>query len=77
MIIKFGGSLIIDFMVSIPSYIKYPALNISHAAAILFYELFKHSEHAKIGDNIKPASIKEKKIMPKMAFLLGKYTSTK
>lgn len=32
-----------DLVVTIPSSERYPTLNISHAAAIVFYELFKHA----------------------------------
>lgn len=50
--------MLCDFAVSIPSSREYPALNISHAAAVLFYEL-----SLKKGDNIlshiSPASRRE------------------
>ena len=32
-----------DFIVSIPTSPKYTTMNISHAASILFYEIFQHS----------------------------------
>ncbi len=48
-----------DFVVSIPSSVRYRALNISHAAAIIFYELSKASRMKKVGDNYAPATSKE------------------
>ena len=47
-----------DFVVTIPSSKKYPTLNISHACAILFYELFN-----KAGNIHEVASGKEKEIL--------------
>jgi tRNA/rRNA methyltransferase len=52
-----------DFIINIPTSKKYPAMNISHAAAIIFYELFKESFKKDITDRIKPASRKERSIM--------------
>ncbi|MBI4448384.1 TrmJ/YjtD family RNA methyltransferase [Candidatus Woesearchaeota archaeon] len=37
-----------DLIVHIPSSIDYSTLNVSHAAAIIFYELFKHNKEAKV-----------------------------
>ncbi len=54
-----------DFVVNIPTSEKYHALNISHAAAIIFYELFKEAGMKKTIENIKPATRKEKEIMLK------------
>ena len=50
-----------DFVVSIPSSKKYPTLNISHACAILFYELFKGEKNST--DHINFASAKDKEIL--------------
>lgn len=50
-----------DLIVTIPASKKYPALNISHAAAIVLYELFKYSKSVKVGSHIPLASAKEKK----------------
>jgi len=52
-----------DFVVAIPASPKYPAMNVSHAAAIIFYELFKKSRKKKIGEHIVPVSKKEKDVM--------------
>ncbi|MBN2367569.1 RNA methyltransferase [Candidatus Woesearchaeota archaeon] len=52
-----------DFIVSIPSSKKYPALNISHAAAIVFYELYKKTGKNKINSHIRAATPKEKEVM--------------
>ncbi len=54
-----------DFIVTIPSSKKYPTLNASHAAAILFYELFKKSGLEKNNDKITPVSNKEKEVILK------------
>ncbi len=54
-----------DFVIAIPTSKKYPAMNISHAAAIIFYEFFKKSENEKITDYIKAISGEEKKAVLK------------
>jgi tRNA/rRNA methyltransferase len=38
-------------------------MNISHAAAVIFYELFKESFKKNITEKIKPASRKERDVM--------------
>ena len=50
------------FVVSIPASVKYGSMNISHAAAIVLYELSKKSEIKKIGGFV-PASEKEKEVI--------------
>ena len=55
-----------DFIVTIPTSRKYGTLNASHAAAIIFYELFKKSKKRKIITNVKYASRKEKDIAIKL-----------
>ncbi len=47
-----------DIVVHIPTDHKYPVMNVSHAAAIVFYELF--SADKKLGSD---ASLREKKIL--------------
>lgn len=54
-----------DFIVSIPTSKKYPAMNISHAVAIILYELFKESKKSKLGDTVVPMSGKDKEIILK------------
>lgn len=54
-----------DFIVTIPSSKKYSALNISHAASILFYELYKVKGENKINKDIAPVTSKEKEIIMK------------
>jgi len=54
-----------DFLISIPTSREYPALNISHAAAIIFYEIYKQTGKNKITSHIKPASVREKEIIMK------------
>lgn len=49
-----------DLVVTIPTSKKYPTMNVSHAAAIIMYELFKNSNAQKIGDNIKYATKDDK-----------------
>ena len=51
-----------DILVTIPASKKYPTLNISHASAILFYELFKNKKN-KSNEYIKFATKKEKEII--------------
>lgn len=51
-----------DLVVTIPSSKKYPSLNISHAVAIVLYELFKPSRAVKVGSHISLASSREKKV---------------
>ena len=52
-----------DFVVTIPASVKYRALNLSHAAAILFYELSKGSRMKKISGNFVPVPAREKEVM--------------
>lgn len=54
-----------DFVVTIPATQKYPALNISHAVAIILYEIFNKIEQKKITD-ITPISRKEKEVIMKL-----------
>lgn len=49
-----------DIVVNIPCTKKYPEMNVSHAATILLYEIFKHSGKEKTGDNILPATREQK-----------------
>lgn len=51
-----------DFIVSIPSSKKYPTLNISNAASIIFYEIFKNQKTENIISHINLATQVEKKI---------------
>lgn len=55
-----------DVVVSIPSCSAYPALNLSHAAAIMAYELGRHSGRVAIHDHIAPVSRMELKHMVMM-----------
>ena len=49
-----------DIVVTIPTSKKYPTMNVSHAATIIMYEIFKNSNSPKVGDNIKPATKEDK-----------------
>jgi TrmH family RNA methyltransferase len=48
-----------DVIVSIPTHESYPILNITHAAAIIFYELFKNEKTYPVED-LEEASLEEK-----------------
>ncbi len=54
-----------DFIINIPTS-KYSALNISHAAAIIFYELFKEKGKKELAKRIPPITKKEKEIILKL-----------
>lgn len=54
-----------DFVASIPASKKYPVLNISHAAAIIFYELFKQKKETS-HEHIRMMTNKDKKILLKI-----------
>lgn len=49
-----------DFVVTIPASKKYPVLNLSHAAAIIFYEIFKARAKEHVSSHIIFASKPEK-----------------
>lgn len=51
-----------DFLVTIETDKKYPALNLSHSVSIILYELSKGNDK-KIGQGINPISKNEKKIL--------------
>lgn len=55
-----------DIIVAIPTSKKYPTMNVSHAAAIILYELFKNSKNSKAGDSIIPAKKKDKEVLLKI-----------
>ncbi len=52
-----------DFVMSIPSSKKYPALNLSHSVAIVLYELSKNKEN--ITSHIRAMTVEEKKQIDK------------
>ncbi|MFH1850303.1 MAG: RNA methyltransferase [archaeon] len=52
-----------DLVVTIPASLKYPTLNISHAAQIIFYEIFKHSGKKKSNEHIESATATDKRIL--------------
>ena len=54
-----------DFIITIPTSKKYPAMNISHAVAIILYEIFKTSKAKKLGDRVTPMTKKEKEVILK------------
>lgn len=54
-----------DFIVSIPASKKYPVLNISHAAAIILYEISKQNKETS-HEHIRMATSQDKKILLKI-----------
>lgn len=56
-----------DFIVTIPTSKSSPTMNVSHAAAIILYELFSRSSGAKLADNIPFATRKDREVATKLA----------
>ncbi len=54
-----------DYVVTIPTHHKYVTMNVSHAVAVLLYELYKKKGTKKIQDRFLKASLKEKEIILK------------
>ncbi len=52
-----------DFIVTIPTSKKYAAMNLSHSAAVIFYEIFKNMKAEKINSDIAFASKKDKDVL--------------
>ncbi|AJF61710.1 TPA: RNA methyltransferase [Candidatus Woesearchaeota archaeon] len=52
-----------NFVITIPSAKTYSALNISHAASIIFYELYKKFGQNKVNSHIERISKKQKEVM--------------
>ena len=52
-----------DCVVTIPTSLQYPVMNASHAASIIFYELFKARSESKSTDHIAPATAVEKMVL--------------
>jgi tRNA/rRNA methyltransferase len=55
-----------DFIVSIPSSVKYPAMNLSHSVGVVLYELFKSMQKEKVGEKIALIGKKEKNELLKL-----------
>ena len=55
-----------DIIVTIPTSKKYPTMNVSHAATIILYELFKKSKAEKVGDSIRHATKEDKERIYKL-----------
>lgn len=51
-----------DVLVTIPTSDEYPIMNITHAASIIFYEIFKNKKDYPV-DNLDVASYEDKKIL--------------
>ena len=54
---------ICDFLISIPTSKKYAAMNISHAVAVILYELYKQTGKNKINSHINHATRKEMEVI--------------
>lgn len=54
-----------DILVTIPTNEEYPIMNISHAAAIVFYEIYKNQKDYPV-ENMEIASFEDKKIITKL-----------
>ena len=52
-----------DLIITIPSSKKYPTLNVSHAAAIIFYELFQNSKNLKSTSHFNYATRKDRGVL--------------
>jgi len=52
-----------DFIVTIPTSLSYKAMNLSHAVAVVLYEIFKTSSQKKTGEHITFASEVDKKVL--------------
>lgn len=60
-----------DISVSIPTDPTYPILNISHAAAIIFYELFKNKHEYPVEDLIESTGIEKEYLIKDMVDLIN------
>lgn len=54
-----------DILVTIPTSDEYPIMNISHAAAIVFYEIFKNQKSYPV-ENMEIASFEDKNIITEL-----------
>ncbi|WP_292473965.1 RNA methyltransferase [Methanosphaera sp.] len=54
-----------DILVTIPTSEEYPIMNISHAAAIVFYEIYKNQKEYPV-ENMEIASFEEKNIITEL-----------
>lgn len=52
-----------DFVITIPATKRYPTLNVSHALAVILYELFQCKAKIKSNSHIIPASKKDKEVL--------------
>jgi len=57
-----------DFVVTIPTSKRYASMNISHSAAIIFYELFKSNKQEKVSSHIVFASRRDKEILLNLVY---------
>ena len=54
-----------DYVVTIPTHHKYATMNVSHAVAVLLYELYKKKGTKKMQDRFVKATAKEKEVLMK------------
>ncbi len=52
-----------DVLVSIPTSNEYPIMNITHAASIIFYEIFKNTQRDYPVEDLEVATYEDKKIL--------------
>lgn len=56
-----------DFAVTIPTSVRYPSMNVSHALTVILYELFRQSSKDKITDAYTPIDAADKTRLVKLA----------
>lgn len=61
-----------DVVVSIPTHELYPILNVTHAAAIIFYELFKKDLHFHVEDSKLASQIEKESLIHTMNQIIDK-----
>ncbi len=60
-----------DISVSIPTDPTYPVLNVSHAAAIIFYELFKNKHEYPVEDLVESTGVEKEYLINDMVDLIN------
>ena len=56
-----------DFIVTIPTSKGYPTMNVSHAAAVILYEIFNKLSNSRLADNIPFATGKDREVATRLA----------
>lgn len=55
-----------DFVVHIPTHEVYPIMNLSHAVAVILYEIYVQKNNEKMNKKFTPITMKDKKILLEM-----------